>query len=415
MKPAFPFAGTPAFNTIDYFVVILLVSVAAGPLSCVSRNRTFQRILHIGFGSVCLFSVAPRLLFFYLAIWIAVYVFTGLARASLSGVFDYARIILPIAAILLPMVWWKVHPLEFESFLNVDLNALIWKCWPSMGEVDSAYGLVAPLGLSFSVFRAIDTIVECYVGVIDRVGILDVLAYGLFAPVQIVGPIMQFREMELVGTGARVDTARWGALQIAVGLVKVFILAWPLAWSDQIVSLFPTQNLLTDWAAIMILPLFLFLNFSGFSDMSIGVAAVFGYRLAPNFNDPLRRTSLQQFWANWHMSLTRFAQRNVFVPIVGTHKQRQHFGILCTMMVIALWHNLSIALVLFGALHGGALVLERMWRGRAARDGYDQSPRGAGNLRGWAMMYLFLALTVPLLLLRDADILHFYTALIGAR
>jgi D-alanyl-lipoteichoic acid acyltransferase DltB (MBOAT superfamily) len=284
-----------------------------------------------------------------------------------------------------------------------------------MGEIDSIYVLVAPLGLSFSVFRAVDTIIECYLGVIDRPGILDVMAYGLFAPVQIVGPIMQFREMELVKSGARLDMARWGALQIAIGLAKVFILAWPLSWSNQIATLFHSQNLWVDWLSILILPLFLFLNFSGFSDMSIGVAAVFGYRLAPNFNKPLLRPSLQQFWANWHMSLTRFAQRNVYMPIVGVHKQRQYFGILCTMMVIALWHNLSIALVLFGALHGGALVLERVWQARAPRAGLDIAPGWGHYVRHWAMMYIFLALTVPLLLLRDADILRFYAELVGVR
>jgi D-alanyl-lipoteichoic acid acyltransferase DltB (MBOAT superfamily) len=226
---------------------------------------------------------------------------------------------------------------------------------------------------------------------------------------------MQYREMELVKSGSRIDAARWGGLQVAIGLAKVFILAWPLSWSSQIATLFPSQSLWVEWLSIAVLPLFLFLNFSGFSDMSIGVAAVYGYRLNPNFNRPLLRSSLQQFWANWHMSLTRFAQRNVYMPLVGVHKHRQYFGVFCTMMVIALWHNLSITLVLFGVLHGGALALGRLSRrgGPLRASAINQSwPNYIG---GWAMTYVFLALTVPLLLLRDADIAHFYAALIGVK
>lgn len=115
------------------------------------------------------------------------------------------------------------------------------------------------------------------------------------------------------------------------------------------------------------------------------------------------------------MSLTKFAQRNVFVPLGGYRKERQYFAILATMMVIALWHNLSIALILFGALHGGALVLGRIVRGGTTVRANNADQTWPRYICGWAATYAFLALTIPLLLLSDRDILHFYAALIDVR
>ena len=98
--------------------------------------------------------------------------------------------------------------------------------------------------------------------------------------------------------------------------------------------------------------------------MAIGCARIFGFRLAPNFNNPYLKTNPQDFWNSWHMSLTRFAQRNVFVPMGGMRARTQYVAIVATMMVIALWHDLSIPLVIFGIYHSTGLVLHRLWTAR---------------------------------------------------
>ena len=95
--------------------------------------------------------------------------------------------------------------------------------------------------------------------------------------------------------------------------------------------------------------------------MAIGSARLLGFRLAPNFNNPYLKTNPQDFWNSWHMSLTRFAQRNVFVPMGGMRARTQYVAIVATMMVIALWHDLSIPLVIFGLYHSAGLVSHRVW------------------------------------------------------
>lgn len=413
------FVGAPSFNTIDYFVILLVFSLVAVPLSYLSAAKLFQRFLHIGLGSLCLFSVAPRLLVFYLVFWIIVYLFTIAARLRVRGVLAYAKIVLPVLAILTPLMSWKLDPLAFERFLNLEIHELIWSIWRPLGEIDAVYLLVAPLGLSFSVFRAIDLIAEVHIGVVERPGPFDVLAYGLFAPVQIVGPIIQYRAIErpVPGGAARRDLTRWGLLQIVMGLAKAFVIGWPILWSSNIATVFADQPVWAIWLSILVFPVYLYLNFSGFSDISIGAAAVYGYRMEPNFNRPLLRSSLQQFWNNWHMSLTRFAQRNIFVPLGGYRRQTQYVALFCTMMVIALWHDLSIALAVFGALHGLALIAGRMV---AARRSSSDRPVVAGMSRGpsgpylgWLRTYAFIVLTFPLLIVEDGDILGFYFSLVG--
>ena len=119
--------------------------------------------------------------------------------------------------------------------------------------------------------------------------------------------------------------ARWdpqdtlsGILTIGLGAIKVFVLAYLLRGSQDVFALDAHQGSpLEYWLELAMFALYFYFNFSGFSDMAIGSARILGFRLAPNFNNPYLKTNPQDFWNSWHMSLTRFAQRNVFVPSVG--------------------------------------------------------------------------------------------------
>lgn len=416
------FPGVPEFNAIDYFVVIFLLSLLLFPLSLVSRRRSIQNAVHICLGMLCLFSVAPRLLLFYVAFWIIIYLLTIVAGLKGSGPVAVAKVAVPIVVILAPMVYWKLDHMSFEYLLNFGLHSIIWSTWRPAGEVDAVYRLVAPLGLSFSAFRAVDLIIQVHIGILKRPRFGDVMAYGLFAPVQVVGPIIQFGEINR-GLGDREQRrvlARWGLLQIVLGIAKALVLSWPIAWSAGVLAEFANQKLWVVWLATATFPVYLFLNFSGFTDISIGIAALFGHRLDPNFNHPLLRPSLQQFWNNWHMSLTRFAQRNVFVPLGGYRPNTQYFALFCTMMVIAFWHDLSIPLAIFGALHGSALVVSRVRANRRIRPAGDRNIAKVQMDRrrvaiSWAVTYLFIMLTFPLLVLHHGDVPRFYETLVGLR
>ena len=166
------------------------------------------------------------------------------------------------------------------------------------------------------------------------------------------------------------------------------------------------------WVELVMYTWFFYLNFSGYSDLAIGIARLFGFKLKPNFSRPFTRTNPQEFWNSWHMSLTRFAQRNVFVPMGGMRQRTQYLAIAATMMVIALWHDISLPLVVFGVYHTCGLIGARILNQirPAAPDPSILLSTGKGLL-----LFVFVAASLPLLTLKFSELGRFYEALLGIR
>ena len=195
-----------------------------------------------------------------------------------------------------------------------------------------------------------------------------------------------------------------------MGLVKVFVISYVLQPSGEILVRFREAAWWETWIELFVFALYFLVNFSGFSDIAIGAARLFGFRLKPNFNNPYMKTTPQEFWNNWHMSLTRFAQRNVFVPLGGMRKDHQFRALFATIMVIALWHDITVPLVLFGLYHAAGLIGHRLliqrrppradphWTLRAAKIG---------------SVFVFVSLSFPMLLIGLDDLGDFYSRLIG--
>ncbi len=269
---------------------------------------------------------------------------------------------------LSPMVVWKLAPEWSVIGFNVEMNGFVDWLSPWTGAIDRVRNLILPIGLSFATFRAVDQLVKVRLEIIPPLTPLHQFAYGFFPTVLIIGPVIEYTEIS-DGLDRR---TRWdpqdtlsGVLTIALGAVKVFVCAYLLRGSQAVFALDTRSGSPLDyWLELIMFAWYFYFNFSGFSDMAIGCARVFGFRLAPNFNNPYLKTNPQDFWNSWHMSLTRFAQRNVFVPMGGMRARTQYIAIAATMMVIALWHNISIPLVLFGLYHTAGLIGHRWWVAR---------------------------------------------------
>ncbi len=128
------------------------------------------------------------------------------------------------------------------------------------------------------------------------------------------------------------------------------------------------------WFELLRFGLFFYFNFSGFSDIAVGTALLFGFKISPNFNNPYVKTNPQDFWNSWHMSLTKFCQRNVFVPLGGMRRNRQYPAILATIMVIALWHDLTHPARVLRALpwDRSRSVPSDRWRAASAAERFDR-------------------------------------------
>jgi alginate O-acetyltransferase complex protein AlgI len=184
-----------------------------------------------------------------------------------------------------------------------------------------------------------------------------------------------------------------------------------LAPSASIFQSYQNESVLVIWFYLFMYTWFFYLNFAAFSDMAIGFARLFGFKLKENFSFPFQQKNIADFWNSWHMSLSRFAQRNVYVPMGGYRQQTQYFAILATIMVIALWHDLTLGMLLFGLYHGVGLLAHRFYSSRRSDSGHATGTVSAvGRM---VATYVFVTGSFPLLVLPLEQAMQFYRALFG--
>jgi alginate O-acetyltransferase complex protein AlgI len=273
--------------------------------------------------------------------------------------------------------------------------------------------IVLPLGISFITFQKIAFLIDVHSRRIESFTARDYCLFVLFFPQLIAGPIVHYREMmpQFHGLPRRFDAENVavGVTLFLFGLFKKAVIADGLSPS---VSLIYEQagsaggvSFLFAWIAALGFLLQLYFDFSGYTDMALGAARMFGIRLPPNFNSPLRAPSIIDFWLRWHMTLTRFLTAYIYNPLVlaltrrrlakglagfggrattvGAFAQLLVFPTLLTMFISGLWHGAGYTFVVWGVLHGvylavnhaWRLVAPRLWPERAA---YERIMRPAG-------------------------------------
>lgn len=254
------------------------------------------------------------------------------------------------------------------------------------------WSIVLPLAISFFTFQQISYLVDLKRGEAPAYDWLQYTAYIVFFPHLIAGPIV--RHNELIGQFAAdphrpgaMETAARGLVLFTLGLVKKVFFADELApVADPVfaAALAGTVPATPDaWLGALAYSLQLYFDFSAYSDMAIGLGALFGLRLPLNFDQPYRSTSIREFWRRWHMSLSRFFRDYLYVPLGGN---RQGFVatsavVLFTMTLCGLWHGAGWTFLAWGALHGLAIVGSRAW-------GYTRVPAPAAA--GWLLTMGFV-------------------------
>ncbi len=401
------------FDSFDYFEDLLALAVVAVPLYYVVPWLPARRLLLALVGMYLLFLIAPRLLAFYFPFWVAVFGLQHLIAAAPERRWRPAVLTASIVAILAPLVLWKFFPTRFIIRFNLFFNERVDDLSPWLGAIDRVRDVILPIGLSFATFRAIDLVIKVHIGLTEPLSATRMLAFGFFPPIQVIGPVIEYNEIE-AGLDQRhpadPTNVLAGALLVASGLVKVFVISYALEPSGEILVRFREAAWWQAWTELLVFALYFFFNFAGFSDIAIGTARLFGFTLKPNFNNPFMKTNPQEFWNNWHMSLTRFAQRNVFVPLGGMRREHQYRAVFATIMVIALWHDLTVPLVLFGLYHAAGLIGHRLLieRRPAAADAH----RAMRTIK-MGLVFVFVALSFPMLLMQLNDLPDFYARLIG--
>ncbi|MCE9548255.1 MAG: hypothetical protein K8T25_22510 [Planctomycetia bacterium] len=264
------------------------------------------------------------------------------------------------------------------------------------------------VGISYLMFRAIHYI--CDVETFEHRSLLRFANYMLFFPTLLAGPIERYNRFapQLDAPDFQYDAL--GTLhRIANGAIKKFVLAdniavWGIAALPDAAH-YPRPLL---WTGVLLQPLLLYLDFSGYCDIVIGLSRLMGFQIMENFNRPFLATNIQEFWNRWHISLTSFIRDYVFIPLghfaIYRLKPRWHFLssmaiYFLTMMLIALWHGVTWGFFVFGLLHGTALVGYQIYRRSVAprlspgvRTFINTSALATWSAR--AATYCFLAITM---------------------
>ena len=260
------------------------------------------------------------------------------------------------------------------------------------GDVHAPWRIVLPLGISFFVFQKISYLVDLRRGDRRHYGLLDFFEFVTFFPQLIAGPIV--RHHEIIPQFARPlpapDTAEnlsRGLLLFTIGLAKKAGIADTIAVNPD--ALFAAAaaghapGLLAAWVAAVTYALQIYFDFSGYSDMAIGLARMFGLRFPFNFDAPYRACSLRDFWRRWHITLSRFLRDYVYIPLGGNRRgrRRELANLVVTMLLGGLWHGAAWTFVAWGGLHGVGLVVNH----RVAARGW-RVPRAAA----WGLTTVFV-------------------------
>lgn len=285
--------------------------------------------------------------------------------------------------------------LGFFKYTNFVLDSLR----PLFGEQLPHLEIILPVGISFFTFQTMSYSIDVYRGVLPATrNFRDFALFVSFFPQLVAGPIVRGREFlpqlafvhPLQGSNLRLGTEIF-----LKGFTKKVLFADTLAYFVDPVFADPAAySSGTAWAAVVCYALQIYYDFSGYSDMAIGVGRMLGFELPVNFRHPYRSLDITEFWRRWHISLSGWLRDYLYIPLGGNRKgpSRTYVNLAITMLLGGLWHGASWNFVVWGGLHGGALAVHRLW---TSVRGTERSPVGASFSAtvAWVVTFVFVLVT----------------------
>ena len=258
---------------------------------------------------------------------------------------------------------------KYYGFFAQDVDDLLSKAGLGLGLPLTAIAL--PVGLSFFTFQAISYTVDVRRGLCARGSTIDVALYLSFFPHLVAGPIVRAREFlpQLASPRDPQDVALGsGVFLIGLGLVKKVILADLIARKlvDPVYAVPEAYGTPDVLLAMYGYAAQIYCDFSGYTDIAIGLALLMGFVFPRNFDRPYSSQSFREFWRRWHMTLSRYLRDFLYIPLGGNQKGRwkTYRNLIITMVLGGLWHGAAWGFVIWGTIHGGALAIERLLNGR---------------------------------------------------
>jgi D-alanyl-lipoteichoic acid acyltransferase DltB (MBOAT superfamily) len=328
-------------------------------------------------------------LFFY-AWWRAEYL--ALLAASIAVNFSIGRAIMrraaagsPTKALLVAGIAFDLALLGYYKYANFFVENVA----ALLGTTPPHLNVVLPIGISFFTFTQIAFLVDAQRRRAEEPNPVNYALFVTYFPHLLAGPILHHREMMpqfADPTNKRVqwDNVARGLALLAIGLGKKVLVADPLALqaNDAFASVVPL-TFADAWLAILCYTMQIYFDFSGYTDMALGMSLMMNIRLPQNFDSPYRQRNLQEFWRHWHMTLTRFLRDYVYIPLGGNRRGEAWTccALVLTFVLGGLWHGANWTFVAWGLMNGVGLVIVRLWSKSGIR---------LPVLAAWAITFLFV-------------------------
>jgi D-alanyl-lipoteichoic acid acyltransferase DltB (MBOAT superfamily) len=331
---------------VGYFAIARLSSLAANAFLA-AASVFFYAWWKVDFVWILAASVAVNYLFGH-----------KLSRDAAAGKDDRAILALGIVFNLGLLGYFK-----YADFFIANLNAATGASLPMLR-------VALPLGISFFTFTQIAYLVDAWKGKAAEYSATNYLLFVTFFPHLLAGPIIHHKEMMPQFADSRLKRFDWenfarGLALFTLGLAKKVLIADPLApWANSGFAHAQSLSFVDGWITMLAYVMQLVFDFSGYTDMALGAALMLNIRLPINFDSPYLSADIQEFWRRWHMTLSRFLRDYVYIPLGGNRGSEARMLVLfvVTFALGGFWHGAAWTYVLWGTLHGLALVALHFWR-----------------------------------------------------
>jgi alginate O-acetyltransferase complex protein AlgI len=341
-------------------------------------------------------------IFFY-GWWNPIYVFLLLA----SIVFNYIIGILVFNSHTLKKDKQKTVILTLGIAVNLILLGYFKYFNFFLGTLNNSFGMsyeisaiVLPLGISFFTFTQIAFLVDVSRGLANEINFVHYILFVTYFPHLIAGPVLHHKEM--MPQFEKSEIYRINYQCVAVGLTifiiglfkKVMLADEMIKYVKPVFESVASGNKASfkeSWGAALSYTLQLYFDFSGYTDMAIGMSRIFGIKLPLNFNSPYRSVNIIEFWRRWHITLSRFLRDYLYIALGGNRKGvvRRYINLMLTMVLGGLWHGAGWTFVVWGGLHGAYLIINHAWQAIRKKMGHDLTKSTLfGNLSGGLITFV---------------------------
>jgi alginate O-acetyltransferase complex protein AlgI len=253
---------------------------------------------------------------------------------------------------------------------------------------------ILPIGISFYIFQSISFLIDVYRGDAPPARrFVDFAAFISLFPQLIAGPVLRYKDLadQFENRTHSLDKFSEGARRFMTGFAKKVLIADTVAPLADAVFALEEPSMAEAWLGALAYTVQLYFDFSGYSDMAIGIGLMLGFRFIENFNFPYISRSITEFWRRWHISLSTWLRDYLYIPLGGNRKGRirTYVNLFLTMVLGGLWHGANWTFVIWGAWHGGIMAIERM---AGIGGGTDEPGRRARRILQTAVTFFLVIL-----------------------